>query len=743
MVGGKGSDVSKATLRNVLYPLWDAGFQVGHAVVTPKEAIERGEKDLHAATSLLSARRVAGATDLFEELLDRRTRWIKRQQRSLVRRIVEGMEERHRTAERAGWTLAPDLKNDIGGLRDVNTVQWLDALTDSAGLPEDLASAADVLLSVREGLHSRSTRKLDNVRIDLQPEIARWMGLVGEDGPDILMEAVHTSARTIEHRSRILIGLLQEGALGGPRRSGSTKELSPGVRLEDSLVRVTGLDPTPEHGMTLLAAVATTGKQPSSAAMDWLDACFHTATLVAWPRAMLADFVAILGAPNATDALELLDHSGGWPVVLPEWNNVRGRAQHDPYHRYTVDGHSFFAVALAREVLQNDPSARRAAEPLADLTCLYLSVLFHDIGKGSGEDHSVAGERLARSATTRMGLTDTDVDRVARLVRHHLLLSDTATRRDIDDGAVVSVVADTIRDADTLRCLYVLSIADGLATGQGSWTSWKASLVGRLFRRVLVALESGELPERSDVGSRLAELRAYDPLIAPSAESVLATMPPSYLTNATIEDIADDVRLLQHPPGPGQIATRIDPGLEAGQYVVTVCSPDRPGALARTSGVLALHRISVLTAQAYTSSNAIALERFVVSPPEAIDPGLLESDLAAAYSGRLALEARLEQKALDYRPKEPVTVDVRILQEESEHSTVLEVRSRDVLGLLYALTSAISELDLDIHVAKIDTLGERVVDVFYVRSLQGTKIDDVQAAEVRKAIEHRVNRLFG
>jgi [protein-PII] uridylyltransferase len=201
--------------------------------------------------------------------------------------------------------------------------------------------------------------------------------------------------------------------------------------------------------------------------------------------------------------------------------------------------------------------------------------------------------------------------------------------------------------------------------------------------------------------------------------------------------------LLIQAPTSGQVRWRRDDDPASGHVIITICTRDRPGTLARAAGVLALHRISVLRAQAYSTSSGFALERFIVEA----DPGTawdrLKSDLEAAYSGRLALEAHVEKKARDYRPGGAIAPVVTVDEEASQDSTVIEVRAPDVLGLLYALASALTDLDLDIHVAKIDTLGSRVVDVFYIRTLWGSPLDADQIGEVKRSIEHRVGRLFG
>ena len=730
-------------VKHVLYPLWDAGFQVGHVVVSPADALERASHDIDAGTSLLTARHLAGRHDLFEELIDRRARWIRAQAKRLVRRILESNAQRHREADRAGWALAPDVKEDLGGLRDVHAATWLATVAGVAAERDDVGRAYELLLAVREALHAQSRRKLDRLRLDLQSAVASDLGLSGEDGRDELMSEVHTAARTIEYGTTLIANAITQHVLGGPRRSGSARRVTPGVRADDGILHLEGAAVKTPDVLRLLAAHATSGYRIARTSLEQIEAHFDRPSLERWDEGTLLAFLEILRSPRADAALELLDHVGGWSALLPELRTIRGRPQHDPYHRYTVDGHSFLTVAEITRALTEDDTAAGAAQEAGDLDVLYVAGLLHDVGKGSGEDHSVAGERIARAATTRMGMRPDQIEDVAALVRQHLLLADTATRRDLDDGSVIERTAKAIGTAKRLRHLYVVTAADGRATGPGAWGQWKAILVRELYRKTLMALETGHIPARSNTIERAHQIEAYEPSLAGRVEQVLSTLPPSYLDSAPVPDMVDEVRLLLQAPGSGEVRLRIDDSGEAGRAIITICTRDRPGTLARAAGVLALNRISVLHAQAYSTSDGLALERFIVQAHRPGSWGAFEDDLRAAYSGRLALEAHVERKAREYRPPQPIVPVVSVDDEASQESTVVEVRAPDALGLLYAITSGLTDLDLDIHVAKIDTLGARVVDVFYVRTLWGSPLDAAQIAEVERSIAHRVARLLG
>jgi [protein-PII] uridylyltransferase len=490
----------------------------------------------------------------------------------------------------------------------------------------------------------------------------------------------------------------------------------------------------------LLAGSAETNRPIASRLHPWLRTVFASGE-IDWDESTRAAWFRVLHGRFVVGALELLDHVGGMTKLMPEWEAIQGRALYDPYHRFTVDGHSFLAVAEVHRALESDPVAARAAADAGNIDTLLLAALLHDIGKGSGENHSVAGARVARSVCERIGLTTQETAEVESLVLHHLLLSDTATRRDLDDGEVIGGVAEALGDARLLRLLYVLAVADGRATGPEAWTEWKSALVVELFRKALVAIETGQLPTRSNIGERARGVEMFEPALAGHAADVLETLPPSYLEGTTVEDMADEIALLLNPPRLGEVRHRVQTDA-TGRALVTVCMHDRPGTLARAAAVLAIHRASVLKAQAFSTTTGLALERFVLRPGPTADWEAVGRDLRAAFSGRLAVDPHLERKALDYAPGVPVTCEVRVLGDASPHSTVIEVRAPDALGVLYAIAAGISDLDLDIHVAKIDTLGERVVDVFYVRTPAGAKLDEVQAAEVERSISHRISRIY-
>jgi [protein-PII] uridylyltransferase len=383
--------------------------------------------------------------------------------------------------------------------------------------------------------------------------------------------------------------------------------------------------------------------------------------------------------------------------MLPEWEPVRSRPQRNAYHRFTVDRHLWEAATNAALL------ADRVARP--DL--LVIGALLHDIGKGYPGDHTERGEELVAVIAPRMGFDDKDTGYLVGLVRHHLLLPDIATRRDLDDPATIDMVAEAVGSPDFLDLLHALTEADSLATGSSAWSPWKAELVEELVERVRTRLGA------TGGGEGRQERRSPFP-----TADILALM------------------------GAGEVAVQVD-----GPRIVVV-NHDRPGTFGRLAGVLALHGIDVVGARAHSDEQGMAASQFrIAETREAADWQAVEADVRRALSGELALSARLAERARTYRRRRrPAAAAASVLSpsvvfvdDASSNATVIEVRAPDSIGLLHRIASAIAEMGLDIRHATVQTIGPSVVDSFYVRTSDGAKVtDQYHRTEIERALLHAV-----
>jgi [protein-PII] uridylyltransferase len=413
-----------------------------------------------------------------------------------------------------------------------------------------------------------------------------------------------------------------------------------------------------------------------------------------WSPEVRWSFLRLLASGrSAVAVLEQLDQEGLLSRLLPEWDRVRSLPQRHPWHRFTVDRHLVEAAAAAAELTHD------VDRP--DL--LLVAALLHDIGKGWPGDHSEVGEPIAAAIGTRMGFSPPDVATLAVLVRHHLLLPATATRRDIDDPATVERVATTIGgDTAVLELLHALAQADGAATSASAWSPWKAHLVAALVARVQAKIGGGPLPEP-------------DPVLHPTepqATGRLLDVPGAVTVG--VEDVAD------------------------GQQV-TIGAPDRPGLLSTCAGVLALNQLDVRAAKmsvddGYTTGVFAVRPRFGRAPV----PEILADAMRAALEGTLPLAQRLRQREADYRQDGARSAPPRISWHDGEVSGVatgiVEVRAGDRAGLLYRLTAAIAGEGLDVTSARIETLGADAVDSFYVANPSGSPVEPEQRERVEAAL---------
>lgn len=672
----------------IWYPLWDSGVKLGHAVRRLDEQLDLASTDLDSATALLTARPLAGDDELAEQVVAAGlSSWRNHRARHLAE-LRGRMRIRQESAGDVAYRLEPDLKDGHGGLRDVQSLWW----AESAGvrlIAEDLIEldrSYDMLLRARVALHLATGRAGDVLRLEDQDAAATAGGW--RDADD-LMADVAAAGRNIAWLCDENWGRAVEVASPPAARA-----VAPGVVLRNGEVELADdADPSADATLVLQVAVAAARNQCriGRTALDRLhdDVAGWPG---AWPVGATDDLVALLlEGRQAIAVLESLDQRDLISRLLPEWAPVRSRPQRNAYHRFTVDRHLWEAAANAAAL------ASRVARP--DL--LVLGALFHDLGKGYPGDHTEVGMDLVRTVGPKLGLTPPDVEVLVMMVEHHLLLPDVAMRRDLTDPATIEQVARAVGKVEVLDLLHALTEADSLATGPSAWGDWKQDLVSELVARVRHVLGGGDVAE---VTWRLF----------PDAET-LAVMAAGEVNISRSDD------------------------------VITVVSPDASGTFSQVAGVLSLHGLDVLNAQAHSDEGGMAASQFrVVVPAEGVNWRAVKADLVKALARRLAIEARLAERASTYRRRRrtqaapPAPPSVEFDDAASSNATVIVVRAVTQVGILHRISKSIGELGLDIRHASVQTIGMEVVDTFYVRADGQLVTDPGYRKEIHRALLHAV-----
>ncbi len=673
------------------YPIWDAGLKLGHAVRTVRDTLTLAGEDLETATALLSARHLIGDASLSDELAEKAKAGWRRRGRKWLEELSASVRERHNVSGEVAFDLEPDLKDGRGGLRDLHALSWADAAGAELDpvLMDGMDEHYDTLLGVRVELHRLAAKPGDRLTLPDQDAVA---ALTGDADADVLMARVAAAGRAIawvSDESWYEIDLRSGGGLRDRLRR--ERQLDDGVVLRNGRVCLPDesapvTDPVAVLRVALGAARAA--KRMSPATLQALRGA--PALPEPWPDEARRRFVDLLfNGPASIPVVESLDQFGLWTTLLPEWAPTRSLPQRNVFHRFTVDRHLLECSAEAASL------AHRTPRP--DL--LVVGALLHDIAKGRPGDHSEVGMEMSRAIATRMGFPPDDVESIAFLVRHHLLLSDVATRRDLDDPATITMVGDVVVTVEHLALLRALSEADGLATGPTAWGPWKAQLVDQLATRV-ARLLNGDGPDPED-GPRF----------------------PS-----------EDQR---------ELMARGGLHVTADADLITVVCPDRRGLFFRIAGALSLHGLDVIEANVY-SEDGIAVDEFRVAlgGSGVVQWDAVRADVAKALQGRLAVQARLDERERSMRRRRTLGLSqfpprVRFDNDTASGATVLEAVGPDRFGLLHELTRTLADLDLDVSSAKIHTVGGDVVDTFYVTGADGNKVTDTEyQGEIRRALMH-------
>lgn len=682
------------------YPLWDAHIKLDHSVRTVPQALQVAATDLTATLGMLEARHIVGDIELSHLLVG----GVRRQWRTGIRsrfdELVEQAQARWARSGQIAHRAEPDIKNGRGGLRDVQLLNALSIaqLTDGMpGLGPDtpgggLALAHRRLLDVRTELHRVAGRSRDQLRAQDADEIGAALRIGDRfDLARTLSDCARTIGYSVDVGLRTAGNSLPRKGLSKLRRVPLRRPIDEGV-VEQSGELVLARDARPKRDPGLVvrvaAASASTGLPISASTLGRLSDSAPELR-EPWPKGALGDLLVLLGSGHrAIPTIEALDRTGLWGRLLPEWGAVRDLPPRDAVHTWTVDRH------LVETVAQAGALTTRVSRP--DL--LVLGALLHDIGKGRGGDHSVVGAELAAQIGARLGLWPSDIALLTGMVRHHLLLAQTATRRDLDDPATVQMVVHKLGgDPVLLELLSALAEADSLATGPGVWGDWKSSLIGELVRRCRLAMAGDQLP-------------APDPV------------------DPALVDVAMQ----------GGVHVTLDPGTAAHTYVVTIVAPDTPGLLSHEAGVLALSSLRVLSASLGSHGDS-AINSFVVAPRFGAPPqaGLLRQELVRAMAGEIDVLEQLDTKEREARenqvledrtaaavPVQYALAPPRVIWfdvmggDDAQGDAIVELRAEDRLGMLSRLARVLERNGADVRWARVSTLGSSVVDAFCI-SMEG------------------------
>lgn len=755
--GDFGGIDAEALAAALFLPLWDSGFDVGHGVRTLSETLALAERDFEVLCSLLDARLLFGSACDFAGFEARVISDLVRPARAdLVRWLGSRHEDRHRRFGETPHLLAPNLKEGRGGQRDAQTIRWLEALWRGNGekppflSPSEslaLAEAASFLSRVRVALHRVSRRKNEALHLELQPELAGMLGY-GDGRQRTAVERflsdLHKATSEISLLCRLC--LRKAAALADSRNVGGGADIG----LDFSV-----LVSDPANILELFRHSADTGVP-----IGW-----HTRRIIqdrfpplaadpSWSRAVAGRFSDILRAPLAAHALEQMLEIGFLRLFIPEFADIENLVQFDAYHMLPAGPHLVETVRqLASYGLEHEFLGEELAV-LRDECSLRWAALLHDIAKG-GDDHCVRGAETCRLILSRLGYGVDFVEECSFLVRHHLLLVHTATRRDLGEESVIHGLASVLGDVRRLRLLTLLTWADATATGPKAWNPWIENLLRETYFKTRKVLECGFLSDHSRVHrlSRLRDaLRAARPehLSSQEFEGYLAAMPSRYLMQTSPRRILEHVGLVrrfQAGNATFQLSWEHKPG--SGALRLTLIATDRPGLFARVCVALARHHLSVLGAELCAWDDRTVVDVFWVTEP--LDPLYVEQTLAAFESSLAVLfddDAGLDRLSvpLTARQRKVFALDQELVRiqldnDVSDFHTVLSIQAPDVPGLLATISLCLYRLGIDIVFAKIATQKDKAVDILHIRE-GGDKISDGERASLGQSLHLLIRGLY-
>ncbi len=747
-----------------LYFLWDLGLKIGHSSRSLDDMVRMARGDLTIRTALLEGRYVWGDQALYDEA--QRRFWgevVQGTERQFVAEKLAERNERHRRQGDSRYVVEPNVKEGKGGLRDLHTLYWIGKYLHKVREPSELVDvglltareyrafrrAETFFWAVRCHLHTITNRAEDRLTFDLQREVAARMQFAdrpGKSAVERFMQYFFLQAKQVGSLTGVFLAQLDEqfakkqprGLLAGFRARPRNLK---GYRVFGGKIGAPSEDWFAVDPVRLIEIFVLAENERLEIHPETMRQIASDARLVDRvrrdPRANALFLELLSGRKDPETVLRWFNEAGVFGRFVPDFGRVNAQMQFDMYHHYTVDEHTIRAIGLLAEIERGErkdehPLANAIIHKIASRNALYVAVLLHDIAKGRGGDHSVLGAEVALKLCPRLGLSEEDTALVAWLVRYHLVMSDTAMKRDLADWKTISDFVGAVQSLERLRLLTLLTIVDIRAVGPGVWNSWKRQLIAGLYDAAEERLRLGHkehgraeriATKKAMVGERLGAQAAL-------IESVGKQLNDAYWIAEPDDIIA--LNLIQLDRAQGQpLDVHTEFYAARGATLVTVLAADHPGLFYRIAGGIHLAGGNIIDARIHTAKNGMAVDNFLVQDPlgrpfmEHGQLARLRGAIGDALANRVKLIPQLAARPLSRPRADAFDVRPRVEFDNSASNrfTVIEVNARDRPALLNRLARALFEAKLIVHSAHVATYGERAVDNFYVTDLLGSKVD--------------------
>ncbi|KPK20326.1 MAG: protein-PII uridylyltransferase [Betaproteobacteria bacterium SG8_41] len=733
-------------LENLIGILWDIGLEVGHSVRTVEECVSLAATDLTVQTTLLEARLLAGNRQLFSRFT-KRIRDMRDPGEFLQAKLLEQQQRHARYAES---NLEPNIKESAGGLRDLQNIIWISRAADlgiswrelarrgliSLGEAREIEQHEQFLQSIRIRLHYLAGRREDRLLFDYQSSLARELGL--HDRPqrlasEQLMQRYYRTAKAVSQLNNILLQNLATRIL--PVHDKEYHPLNERFGMKDERLEARDERVFKRYPRAILESFVLLQQHHELKGMNapTLRSLWRARRLI--NTAFRRDphnrqqFMQILKSSERVErALRAMNENGVLGRYLPRFGRIVGQMQHDLYHVYTVDEHILRVVRNLRrfsipELAHEFPLCSRLMSNFERPEILYVAALFHDIAKGRGGDHSQLGAVDARRFCRDHSLSADDSELVSWLVENHLVMSATAQKQDISDPEVISAFAQRVRDERHLVALYLLTVADIRGTSPKVWNAWKSKLLEDLFEATRRRLAGHHATLASSLQTRQEEARARLRLYAVpehAHDKLWAKLDDTYFLRHESQEIAWHTRLLYYrveSPEP-VVKARLSPAGEGLQVMIYV--PDQKELFARICSFFESISYDIFEAKIYTTRHGYALDSFQVQDPDNRRPqyrdviGLIEYELADRLKNKTPLPAFAKPRLSRQLRHFPISPEVNIQPDDRGVYWVLSIIAGDRPGLLSRVARVLTAYDINLHTAKINTLGARAEDVFLV-----------------------------